>query len=126
MQHMGPMSVATRKTLARWFDAGVARGATHLFVIYDAWEMTDYPLYAKDEREARRLHRTYRSADWGADCRLMEVYDLQMDPDAQLAEHRAMHPPGRKKPPPREAPPALDDVSYVAKALVDMLGAEES
>jgi hypothetical protein len=80
---------ATRADISRWFDGGVSRGATHMIVVCDTYEWEDYPVYvtgtAEDARaEHTRLHGTNMR-------KVMEVYDLSLSKDEQMAERRAFH-----------------------------------
>lgn len=76
----------TRQDISKWFDDGVAKGATHLVVICDTFDHEDYPKYADSERHARRIKRNPGSMQ-----RVMEVYLLSMDKETQLNQERAFN-----------------------------------
>lgn len=78
--------MTTRNEIAAWFDAGAEQGATHMIVFVDTFDFTDYPAYAADPFEARTLVNAPAKSS-----QVMEVYDLAMDRDTQLAEVRAWH-----------------------------------
>lgn len=80
---------ASKADLIRWFDRGISEGASHMIVAVDQVDWDDHPVYVDDPSgvadEVARIR---------ADTRLiMEIYDLSMSKDAQMAERRAWHPP---------------------------------
>lgn len=78
---------ATRQDIGRWFDEGVAQKATHMIMVCDTFDHTDYPVYVKADESVRT-----REKQVGEMLRVMEVYVL--DPtrrEAQLNERRAFH-----------------------------------
>ena len=77
---------ATREDILRWLHRGKAEGASHMLVLCDTFDWDDYPVFVKSVEAARE-----RSGAPGSMQKLMEVYNLSMDWDAQLAEHRAFH-----------------------------------
>lgn len=77
---------ATKDDLRRWFDVGVKGGASHMAVFMDITDYGDYPVYI-DILDAGRVREIVAAHG----DRLMEVYDLRMDREAQMAEHRAFH-----------------------------------
>lgn len=79
---------ATAQEIREWVLNAKAAGADFLIVKCDDWDHEDYPVSAS-RAEYDRLVK-------GSD-RVMEVYDLSMDLEAQLAEHRAYHPPQPEK-----------------------------
>lgn len=79
---------ATREDIARWFDAGISQGATHMIVVCDTYDWGDYPVYVTPPEDARRKADEYRKKSMQ---QVMEVYDLNMDKAMQMAEHRAFH-----------------------------------
>lgn len=81
----------TKEDLKKWFDRGKANGKAFMIVACDTYDWEDYPIYCADADEARRQ---YRDHDGKNMQKVMEVYDLNMDRDAQLDEHRANHLPG--------------------------------
>lgn len=78
---------ATKDDIRGWLKRGHATaGATHMLVLCDTFDHSDYPVYveSKEAAEAR-----YKSP--GEMQRVMEVYNLAFDDEEQLAEHRAFH-----------------------------------
>lgn len=74
----------TRAEISKWFDEGVAKGATHMIVVCDTFDYEDYPKFVMSGEDAQK-----QASGLGNMQRLMEVYNLSMDKDAQLNEHRA-------------------------------------
>ena len=74
----------TGNDLKAWFDYGVEKGATHMIIKCDMMDYEDYPLYVCPGQDPRRV------ADSNPE-RVMECYDLRMDRDSQMREHRAFH-----------------------------------
>jgi len=82
------MMPATRDEIAAWFDRGVALGATHMIVVCDTFSYEDYPVFVKPEEDVRARETEFAEQSMQ---KIMEVYDLKRDRDAQLAEHRAFN-----------------------------------
>jgi len=80
--------MTTQQDIRRWFAQGVADNRTYMLVICDAFDYEDYPVYCDTDAECLA---TYRNP--GAMQRVMEVYDLRMNRDAQLAEQRVFNLP---------------------------------
>lgn len=79
---------ATRSDIERWFKSGVAQGATHLIVVCDTFDWEDFPVYVMPNQDARTttaLHDGHNMEQ------VMECYNLRMDMEFQLNEHRAFH-----------------------------------
>lgn len=78
----------TREELRTWLLEGMSKRATHMIVVCDTFDHDDYPVYAMSANEC--LDKAMAPGEMQ---RVMEVYDLAMDIDAQLRETRAMHLP---------------------------------
>ena len=74
----------SREDIRAWLRDGKARGKTHLVVVCDTWDHDDYPVECESKEAAKALVRNPGSMQ-----RVMEVYNLSMDLESQLAEHRA-------------------------------------
>lgn len=79
---------ATRDEIGKWFDEAVARGATHMVVVCDDFDYEDYPVPVMPGEDPRQIAAEY---DGKSMQRVMEVYCLSMNRNAQLGEHRAFH-----------------------------------
>lgn len=82
------MPAALKSEIAEWFLGGLEKGATHMIVVVDTFDHEDYPVYVMPEENVREIAKNYDGENMQ---RIMEVYDLGMDMEAQLAEHRAFH-----------------------------------
>lgn len=79
---------ATKLDISDWLARGKALGASHMIVVCDTFDHEDYPVFVKPEQSAREIADQYDDKNMQ---RIMEVYDLRMDIENQLAEHRAFH-----------------------------------
>lgn len=79
---------ATHNVIQNWFDRGVEQGATHMIVACDDFDHEDYPVYVKPEQDVAAEEARLRESSMQ---RVMEVYNLSMDRDQQLAQHRAFN-----------------------------------
>lgn len=75
----------TRADIRRWLDRGLEKGASHMVVMCDTFDWSDYPVYVMPGQNPRDFGKSENMQ------KPMECYDLRMDLDAQLAEHRAHH-----------------------------------
>jgi hypothetical protein len=82
---------ASKSDIRGWFDDGVAQHASHMIVVCDTFDHTDFPIFTAEENfwEAHDSHNGPNMT------RVMEVYDLALDREAQIAESRAWHYPPR-------------------------------
>lgn len=78
----------TREEIGRWFDEGVAKGATHMIVATDTFDWDDYPVYVMPGSEAAKRAEQVRTQPM---TKVMEIYDLAMDRQAQLSKRRAFN-----------------------------------
>ena len=88
------MIAAGKDDIKKWFERGVVDGYKYMLVVYDRMEYpddSDYPSYADDAEEAQNKVREYGKDEL---CKVMEVYDLTADMEAQLSEERAWNLPG--------------------------------
>lgn len=79
---------ATRMDIEGWLERAKEEGATHLIVACDTSDHDNYPVFVMPGEDvhveiAKRQGQNMQTID--------EVYDMSMDIDAQLAEHRAWH-----------------------------------
>lgn len=77
---------ATKQDLIGWFNRGVAEGKTHMAVFMDIMDYEDYPSYYDVNQTPDIRAEVAKNRE-----RLMEVYDLRMSRDEQMAEFRAFH-----------------------------------
>jgi len=79
---------ATKSDIAEWFDRGVKLSATHLIVVCDTYDHEDYPTYVYPGEDAQEKYKEHNEASMQ---RVMEVYNLALPKESQLAEHRALN-----------------------------------
>lgn len=82
-----------RAEIARWCRRGAADGAAYVIVCCDTFDHDDYPVYVAPNEDFWDAYERHNGRNMQ---RVMEVYDLGPPLDAQLAEHRAFHPPARE------------------------------
>lgn len=75
-------------TLSRWFDDGVTEGATHMVVVCDTYDWTDYPVYVTVDQDVRKVAAENSGPNM---TKLMEVYNLSMSKEDQMAQFRAFN-----------------------------------
>lgn len=73
----------SRDEISRWFDEGIEKGATHMLVLCDTFDWTDYPVFVNSETDARA-----KVANPGSMQKTMEVYCLAAPKDEQLSARR--------------------------------------
>lgn len=80
--------MATKADIECWiYDA--PKEASHMAVVCDSDDHYSYPVYIEKGKSAFKETEKYRV---GEDMpKLMEVYDLDMEIEAQLNEQRAFH-----------------------------------
>lgn len=80
----------TPEMIRGWFMAGRQMGATHMIVACDTFDWDDYPVYVMPGQDVREISQKYDVGHYPMQ-KIMEVYALHLDLDAQLAEVRALH-----------------------------------
>lgn len=78
----------TQNDIRSWIERGKAQGAMHVIVVCDTFSYEDYPVFVMPGTDARKKSEEYNDRNMR---RLMEVYDLSLDIDEQIAERRAFH-----------------------------------
>lgn len=62
-------------------------GATHMIVVCDTYDWEDYPVYVSPDQDVHKIAAGHN----GNMQRVMEVYKLSMDMNAQLNQHRVFN-----------------------------------
>lgn len=88
--------MTTRDEIRWWLTDAFRKGATYVIVVCDTFDHSDYPVRVGAVANFWDLHDSHS----GSMQRVVEVYDLSLDLEAQLAEFRAYHCPPRPTPPP--------------------------
>lgn len=84
------MGTATKQDVREWLIYGKEQlpNCTHMLVVCDTFDHDDYPVYVPADEDVRDVARAHDGVNMQ---QLMEVYDLSMDLESQLAEERAFH-----------------------------------
>lgn len=82
------MSVTTRDEIRGWLNSPRAEGASHMLVVCDTFEWDDYPVYVHVGQDVREVAKRHDGPNM---TKLMEVYNLYMDHEQQLATARAFN-----------------------------------
>lgn len=70
----------TKEKIGGWLDIGISKGSTHVIIAVDTWDYMDYPIYVMPvDNVNTKISMFALKQD-----RIMEVYDLSMDIDAQV------------------------------------------
>lgn len=79
---------ATKQDIRQWLKQA-PKGATHMAVVCDTYDWDDYPVYVMKGQDVQEKIASYARGDNMQ--RLMEVYNLAMDHEKQLAANRVMN-----------------------------------
>lgn len=75
--------MTTQKQIAAWYDEGVKDGKAYMVVWCDTYDWSDYPACFDNREETQRAINSPSSMQ-----KVMEVYDLNGDREAQLGMYR--------------------------------------
>lgn len=78
----------SKQELSDWFDYGLKQDATHMIVVCDTYDHSDYPSYVAATEDVRQREKELGSSSMQ---RVMEVYKLSASKSDQLAERRAVN-----------------------------------
>ena len=78
---------ATKSLIQEWFE-NAPKEATHMIIVCDTFDYDDYPVYVKECEDVRTKESEYRGKSM---TQVMEVYNLKMDMETQLNEHRSFN-----------------------------------
>jgi hypothetical protein len=80
---------ATRDDLRAWFLRGQQEETlTHMVILCDTFDMSDYPVYVESKERALEYMGTTILPEGH---KVMEVYNLHRDMEEQLAAYRAWY-----------------------------------
>jgi hypothetical protein len=85
---MADEMATTRDDIRDWLMRAKTKDASHMLVVYDSFSRNDYPVYVKKRQDVREIAARYDGKDMDY---LMEVYNLSMDLEAQLAKLRSFN-----------------------------------
>jgi hypothetical protein len=81
--------MATKKEdIRRWVMKGKKSGATHCLIVCDTFDWEDYPVYVTPGQDVREIAKQHNGPNM---TKLMEVYSMKLDIEAQLKEYRSSH-----------------------------------
>lgn len=78
---------ATKSDIRFWLERA-DKGATHMIVVCDTYDHEDYPVYVETHQDVRKVEAEFNSKNMQ---RVMEVYNLKMDIETQLNQHRSFN-----------------------------------
>ncbi len=78
----------TKDQIKAWLKRGALAGATHVIVACDTFDYDDYPVFVSPGESVAEKSEEHNGKNMQ---KVMEVYDLGMDFDEQLAERPAFH-----------------------------------
>lgn len=81
----------TKDDISRWFDEAKLDGASHLIVVCDTFSYEDFPVHVKKVEDFWTVYKLYKKPENMTS--IMEVYDMNIPKDEQMAEQRAWHRP---------------------------------
>jgi hypothetical protein len=77
----------TQDDIRAWIKRA-PEGATHMLVICDTFDWSDYPKFVMPGEDVRKLADQSNGPNM---TKLMEVYNLSMDLEPQITSHRAFN-----------------------------------
>lgn len=78
----------TQTDIREWLARGKEKGATHVIVACDTFDWSDYPVFVMPGQDARAVAKKYDGTNMQ---KLMEVYNLSQDIEAQINQRRSFN-----------------------------------
>jgi len=78
----------TSQDIIRWFERGIEDKKDNMIIVCDSYDYSDYPVFTTGLEEFKKEHDNHNLKNMQ---KIMEVYDLHMNMDTQMKEHRAFH-----------------------------------
>ncbi len=78
----------SQNDIRQWLKEAKAEGATHMLVVCDTFDWSDYPVSVMPDQDVRKRAEENSGPNM---TKLMEVYNLSMDLEAQLKEQRSFN-----------------------------------
>ena len=78
----------SKDDIRRWLKEAKQRGATHMLVVVDTFDHEDYPVDVLPSQDPETVYKSYNGKEMQ---RVMEAYNLSLDLESQLNEHRSHH-----------------------------------
>ena len=78
----------SKEAIRHWLKEGKKNGATHVIIVCDTFDYEDYPVYVEPGQDVRKVAEEFNGKNMQ---KIMEVYSLKLDIEAQLKEYRAFN-----------------------------------
>lgn len=75
-------------TIRGWVNKAKEGGYTHLIVVCDEFDYMDFAVFITSTQDIEKEYEKWHNMKMH---KIMEVYDLSLNIEAQLKEHRALH-----------------------------------
>ena len=79
---------ASKEDIRGWLARAKRDGDTHMFVVCDNYDYDDYPVGVKPTEDINEVAAKFNGVNMQS---IMECYDLSLDFESQMNEHRAWH-----------------------------------
>jgi len=79
---------SSKKDIEVWFDQGVKQDDTHMIIICDTFDWSDYPIYVKKGQKVEEIVDLQNGNNMQ---KVVEVYDLKQDKMEQINQKVAMN-----------------------------------
>lgn len=79
---------ANKQDIRKWLQRGHVKGATHVIVICDTFDHGDFPILVMPGEDPKQIVKDRDGVNME---RVMEVYNLSIDDEVQLAERRVFN-----------------------------------
>lgn len=77
--------MTTKAEVRNCIIKGIEKEATHLMMVTDTWDYSDYPVYVFENETIESALEYYRRSE----DRVQEVYNLKMNIEEQIDQNRA-------------------------------------
>lgn len=80
----------TKEDIVKWLKMAKEEGnISYVIIVCDTYDWNDYPVNVKVGQDIEKIMKKYNGINMQ---KIMEIYNLDMDIEQQLSEHRAYHP----------------------------------
>lgn len=77
---------ASKEDIRRWLQSAKQNAKnTHVVIVTDTWDYDDYPVNVSSDEKVQDVIANYRGKSMQS---VMEVYNLSLDIEEQLFQHR--------------------------------------
>lgn len=80
--------MTTKEDIRGWLKRGIRDKQTHVIVVCDSFDYSDYPVFVDQGEDARRIAAKFDGQNMQ---RVMEVYDLSLPIEDQINEKMSFH-----------------------------------